>query len=71
MEQYTFQIPNTPVAKQLLNFILLSEYFNVIDKKKIPNNETLETIEAVERGEVKEYENAKSMFNELKENANV
>ena len=62
MQQYLFEIPETKEAKLLLNFILASGHFNKI---KIPNKETIEVIEAVERGEVNEYKNANDLITQL------
>ena len=71
MKRYTFDIPETPEAKVLLHLIISSGYFKEIHNTEIevniPNDETIEAINAIERGEVNKYENASSMFNHLKD----
>ena len=67
MQQYTFEIPETKEANLLLNFILATGLFNQIEhyKSKIPNKETIEAIESVERREVNKYKNVNDLIAQL------
>ena len=72
MLRYTFDIPETPEAKFLLNIILTTGCFNEVEyskidnkKSKIPNKETIEAIEAVERGEVNKAKNVNDLIAQL------
>ena len=67
MRQYTFEIPETKEANLLLNFILATGLFNKVEqyKSKTPNKETIEAIEAVERGEVNKAKNVKDLIYQL------
>ena len=77
MQQYIINMLDTSDAKALLKIIIATGYFNQVKKvktdtnEKTPNKETIEVIEAVERGKVNKYKNAKAMFNHLKETINV
>ncbi len=72
MQRYTFDIPETPEAKVLLHLIIASGYFKKIhnveievNQSKIPNTETIEAINSIERGEVTKTKNVNDLIYQL------
>ncbi len=67
MKQYLFEIPETKEATLLLNYILATGLFKHVEqnKSKIPNKETIEAIESVERGEVNKAKNVNDLISQL------
>lgn len=57
-------------AKKMVEFLKSTRYASVMDEN-VPNEETLEAIQAVEEGKVKSYSSAKELMSSLKKNAGV
>jgi hypothetical protein len=57
-------------AKKMVEFLKSTRYASVMDEN-VPNEETLEAIQAVEEGKVKSYSSAKELMSSLKKKAGV
>jgi hypothetical protein len=57
-------------AKKMVEFLKSTRYARVVEEN-IPNEETLEAIQAVEEGKVKSYSSAKELMSSLKKKAGV
>lgn len=60
----------TAEAKKMVEFLKLTRYAKVIEEN-VPNDETLEAIDAVEEGKVNSYSSAKELIASLKKKAGV
>jgi hypothetical protein len=60
----------TEEAKKMVEFLKSTRYASVMDEN-VPNEETLEAIQAVEEGKVKSYSSAKELMSSLKKKAGV
>ncbi|WP_372948807.1 hypothetical protein [Mariniphaga sp.] len=57
-------------AKKMVEFLKSTRYARVVEEN-VPNEETLEAIQAAEEGEVKSYSSAKELMSSLKKKAGV
>ncbi len=60
----------TAEARKLVEFLKTTSYAKIVEEN-IPNDETLEAINAVEEGKVNSYSSAKELISSLKKKAGV
>jgi hypothetical protein len=60
----------TVEARKLVEFLKTTSYAKIVEEN-IPNDETLEAINAVEEGKVNSYSSAKELISSLKKKAGV
>jgi hypothetical protein len=60
----------TAEARKLVEFLKTTSYAKIVEEN-LPNEETLEAIDAVEEGKVNSYSSAKELISSLKKKAGV